>query len=40
MAKIKVVRGPTLDEIKRLVIIGMFSDDVLMEQIVVKGGNR
>lgn len=39
MAKVKTVHGPTLDEIKRLVIIGMFSDDVLMEQIVVKGGN-
>lgn len=28
-----------IHEIKKLVIIGMFSDDVLMEQLVVKGGN-
>lgn len=29
----------SLDEIKRLVVIAMFSDDELMDQLVLKGGN-
>ena len=29
----------TLEEIRRLVIVAMFSDDVLLEKLVLKGGN-
>jgi hypothetical protein len=30
---------PKLDEIRKLGIIAMFSDDELMEMLVLKGGN-
>ena len=42
MAKAKKSRVPStsqLEEIKKLVVIAMFSDDKLMEQLVLKGGN-
>ena len=43
MAKKKGKGGPSeldrLEAIKRLVVIAMFSDDMLMERLVLKGGN-
>jgi predicted nucleotidyltransferase component of viral defense system len=33
------IRGMDLAQIRRAVIVAMFSDDVLMEQLVLKGGN-
>jgi hypothetical protein len=29
----------TIEQIKKLVIVGMFADDILMEKLVLKGGN-
>jgi len=40
MAKRSPIPQPSeLEQIKKLAVIAMFSDDELMEQLVLKGGN-
>lgn len=35
----KTAKGDVLEQIKRVAIAAMFSDDELLEQLVLKGGN-
>lgn len=35
----ETVQGDTLDDIKKIALVAMFSDDDLMEKLVLKGGN-
>ncbi|PCI43924.1 MAG: hypothetical protein COB41_05750, partial [Proteobacteria bacterium] len=38
-ATAEIAEGDTLENIKKVAIVAMFSDDVLMDQLVLKGGN-